>query len=104
MWLAAENGMFLRHTKGEWMTTMPEHLNMEWVDSVKVLIIEVMYISVYHILQPLIRWCLCYIFSMFLSISLKERLDHNFKNVKLHLYGITSMQVIDLCSWFSFLS
>lgn len=37
MWLAAENGMFLRPTGGEWMTTMPEHLNMEWVDSVKVL-------------------------------------------------------------------
>jgi trehalose 6-phosphate synthase/phosphatase len=36
MWLAAENGMFLRLTKGEWMTTMPEHLNMEWVESVKV--------------------------------------------------------------------
>ena len=36
MWLAAENGMFLRSTKGEWMTTMPEHLNMDWVDSVKV--------------------------------------------------------------------
>lgn len=36
MWLAAENGMFLRLTKGDWMTTMPEHLNMEWVDSVKV--------------------------------------------------------------------
>ncbi|XP_027170784.1 alpha,alpha-trehalose-phosphate synthase [UDP-forming] 1 [Coffea eugenioides] len=35
MWLAAENGMFLRSTKGEWMTTMPEHLNMDWVDSVK---------------------------------------------------------------------
>ncbi|GLU17773.1 hypothetical protein SLE2022_341270 [Rubroshorea leprosula] len=36
MWLAAENGMFLRlATKGKWMTTMPEHLNMEWVDSVK---------------------------------------------------------------------
>uniref|UniRef100_A0A7N0RB76 alpha,alpha-trehalose-phosphate synthase (UDP-forming) n=1 Tax=Kalanchoe fedtschenkoi TaxID=63787 RepID=A0A7N0RB76_KALFE len=35
MWLAAENGMFLRPTKGSWMTTMPEHLNMEWVDSVK---------------------------------------------------------------------
>ncbi|KAK9050252.1 hypothetical protein SSX86_030778 [Deinandra increscens subsp. villosa] len=35
MWLAAENGMFLRSTKGTWMTTMPEHLNMEWVDSVK---------------------------------------------------------------------
>jgi trehalose 6-phosphate synthase/phosphatase len=36
MWLAAENGMFLQPSKGEWMTTMPEHLNMEWVDSVKV--------------------------------------------------------------------
>lgn len=35
MWLAAENGMFLRFTRGDWMTTMPEHLNMEWVDSVK---------------------------------------------------------------------
>ncbi|XP_073137496.1 alpha,alpha-trehalose-phosphate synthase [UDP-forming] 1-like isoform X2 [Henckelia pumila] len=35
MWLAAENGMFLRSTKGEWRTTMPEHLNMDWVDSVK---------------------------------------------------------------------
>ncbi|XP_073159454.1 alpha,alpha-trehalose-phosphate synthase [UDP-forming] 1 [Henckelia pumila] len=34
MWLAAENGMFLRSTKGKWMTTMPEHLNMDWVDSV----------------------------------------------------------------------
>lgn len=34
MWLAAEHGMFLRLTKGEWMTTMPEHLNMEWVESV----------------------------------------------------------------------
>ncbi|XP_058088908.1 alpha,alpha-trehalose-phosphate synthase [UDP-forming] 1-like isoform X2 [Magnolia sinica] len=35
MWLAAENGMFLRLTRGEWMTTMPEHLSMDWVDSVK---------------------------------------------------------------------
>ncbi|KAH9554672.1 hypothetical protein CY35_08G075700 [Sphagnum magellanicum] len=35
MWLAAENGMFLRHTHGEWMTTMPEHLNMDWVESVQ---------------------------------------------------------------------
>ena len=40
MWLAAEHGMFLRLTKGEWMTTMPEHLNMEWVDSVKVLLLQ----------------------------------------------------------------
>lgn len=38
IWLAAENGMFLNPSKGEWMTTMPEQLNMEWVDSVKVLI------------------------------------------------------------------
>ncbi|KAJ6367916.1 hypothetical protein OIU78_000481 [Salix suchowensis] len=35
LWLAAENGMFLRHGTGEWMTTMPENLNMDWVDSVK---------------------------------------------------------------------
>lgn len=35
LWLAAENGMFLRCTTGKWMTTMPEHLNMEWVDSLK---------------------------------------------------------------------
>ena len=36
MWLAAEHGMFLRLTKGDWMTTMPENLHMDWVDSVKV--------------------------------------------------------------------
>ncbi|PIN22580.1 Alpha,alpha-trehalose-phosphate synthase (UDP-forming) [Handroanthus impetiginosus] len=35
LWLAAEHGMFLRFTTGNWMTTMPENLNMEWVDSVK---------------------------------------------------------------------
>ncbi|OMO93938.1 Glycosyl transferase, family 20 [Corchorus capsularis] len=35
LWLAAENGMFLRFTSGDWMTTMPENLNMDWVDSVK---------------------------------------------------------------------
>jgi len=39
MWLAAENGMFLRLTKGKWMTTMPENLHMDWVDSVKVCIL-----------------------------------------------------------------
>lgn len=36
LWLAAEHGMFLRRTKGSWMTTMPENLQMDWVDSVKV--------------------------------------------------------------------
>ncbi|KAK8573025.1 hypothetical protein V6N13_048589 [Hibiscus sabdariffa] len=35
LWLAAENGVYLRVTRGEWMTTMPEHINMDWVDSVK---------------------------------------------------------------------
>ncbi|XP_071920456.1 alpha,alpha-trehalose-phosphate synthase [UDP-forming] 1 [Coffea arabica] len=35
LWLAAEHGMFLRRTKGDWMTTMPENLHMDWVDSVK---------------------------------------------------------------------
>ncbi|KAL2943374.1 Alpha alpha-trehalose-phosphate synthase [UDP-forming] 1 [Bienertia sinuspersici] len=34
LWLAAEHGMFLRHTKrGDWMTTMPEHLNLDWIPS-----------------------------------------------------------------------
>ncbi|CAI9290848.1 unnamed protein product [Lactuca saligna] len=32
---STENGMFLRSTKGDWMMTMPEHLNMDWVDSIK---------------------------------------------------------------------
>lgn len=35
VWLAAENGMFLRPPQGDWMTTMPEHLHMEWVESVQ---------------------------------------------------------------------
>ncbi|XP_050368921.1 alpha,alpha-trehalose-phosphate synthase [UDP-forming] 1-like [Argentina anserina] len=35
LWLAAENGMFLRPANGEWKPMMPEHLNMEWLKSVK---------------------------------------------------------------------
>ncbi|KAM7265326.1 hypothetical protein ACFE04_003009 [Oxalis oulophora] len=35
MWLAAENGLFLRTTKKDWKITMPEHLNSKWVDCVK---------------------------------------------------------------------
>ncbi|XP_051208527.1 probable alpha,alpha-trehalose-phosphate synthase [UDP-forming] 2 isoform X2 [Lolium perenne] len=35
MWLAAENGMFLRRTTGEWMTTATEHLEIGCSDSVK---------------------------------------------------------------------
>lgn len=45
MWLAAENGMFLRLTGGDWMTTMPEHLNMDWVDSVKVILVFLRYLT-----------------------------------------------------------
>jgi len=35
IWLAAENGMYLRRTSGEWTPTM-EHLNMDWKESVQV--------------------------------------------------------------------
>ncbi|ESQ35106.1 hypothetical protein EUTSA_v10009417mg [Eutrema salsugineum] len=36
IWLAAENGMFLRHTTGEWvMTNMPQNMNLDWVDGTK---------------------------------------------------------------------
>ncbi|XP_050367418.1 alpha,alpha-trehalose-phosphate synthase [UDP-forming] 1-like [Argentina anserina] len=35
MWLAAETGMCLRLTTGEWMTTMPENLKMDLVENVK---------------------------------------------------------------------
>lgn len=92
MWLAAENGMFLRFTKGDWMTTMPEHLNMEWVDSVKVCAVGLS-ISIFSS-------CCCnsdtfHLFSMYLSILQNEHLGHISTPVKLHLYGITSMQVLE---------
>lgn len=35
MCLAAENGSFLRFTTGEWVTAVPDNLNMDWVESVK---------------------------------------------------------------------
>ncbi|CAH2037263.1 unnamed protein product [Thlaspi arvense] len=36
IWLAAENGMFLRHTTGEWnVTNIPENMNLDWVDGAK---------------------------------------------------------------------
>ncbi|CAA7056687.1 unnamed protein product [Microthlaspi erraticum] len=35
IWLAAENGMFLRHTTGEWVTNVPENMNLDWVDGAK---------------------------------------------------------------------
>jgi trehalose 6-phosphate synthase/phosphatase len=39
MWLATYNGMFLRHTHGEWMITMPKPLNMDWVENVQIIFI-----------------------------------------------------------------
>ena len=58
MWLAAENGMFLRLTRGEWMTTMPEHVNMEWVNSVEVLLsLEFSYIPFTCIVFPSYLQC-----------------------------------------------
>lgn len=36
MWLAAENGIFLRSTTGKWMTKLPENLNLDWIDRIKV--------------------------------------------------------------------
>ncbi|RID57837.1 hypothetical protein BRARA_F01187 [Brassica rapa] len=35
IWLAAENGMFLRDTIGEWVTNIPENMNLDWVDGTK---------------------------------------------------------------------
>ncbi|KAL0813568.1 hypothetical protein Bca101_070011 [Brassica carinata] len=35
IWLAAENGMFLRDTTGEWVTNIPENMNLDWVDGTK---------------------------------------------------------------------
>ncbi|KAG7654566.1 Trehalose-phosphatase [Arabidopsis suecica] len=35
IWLAAENGMFEKQTTGEWVTNMPQNVNLDWVDGVK---------------------------------------------------------------------
>ncbi|CAH2037260.1 unnamed protein product [Thlaspi arvense] len=36
IWLAAETGMFLRHTTGEWnVTNIPENMNLDWIDAAK---------------------------------------------------------------------
>lgn len=104
MWLAAENGMFLRLTKGKWMTTMPENLHMDWVDSVKVCILITWFFN-RKLLVVLFTWrfidfydyrYFVYDFSMFLSILLKENLDPILRFVKLLLYGTTSTQVPEI--------
>lgn len=99
LWLAAENGMFLRRTRGEWMTTMPEHLNMEWVDSLKVPIL-LLHLCSNSLFWPQSLWCWWYVFSMFLSISPNEHRDHILSSVKLPLFGITSMQVLNYLALF----
>lgn len=98
VWLAAENGMFLNPLKGEWMTTIPELLqNMEWVGSVKVHILSFNSSLISPLLWDIdIQWQSC-VFSMFLSTSQNEHLGHILKKGKLHLYGITDTQVLQLC-------
>lgn len=98
MWLAGENGMFLRHTSGEWVTKMPEHMNLDWIDGVKVSLY--MYLSNHYsslmitILLPSSISCGCFFYSKFSSTSLKELQDHISKQARLHLFGIISLQVI----------
>ena len=36
LWLAAENGIFLRHTSGSWINNMKQPLEMDWASSVEV--------------------------------------------------------------------
>lgn len=94
MWLAAENGMFLRATKGQWMTTMPEHLNMEWVESVKVTLKINLYSVSRYPDSPGLHTLLMVCFSMSLNISQREHPGHTLNFVKLPSFGITNMQVL----------
>jgi hypothetical protein len=52
LWIAAENGMFLRHSssKRDWINVMPEHMNMDWMESVQVRITPV---RVVGLIRPL---------------------------------------------------
>lgn len=94
MWLAAEHGMFLRQTEGNWMTTMPENLSMDWVDSVKVKhctfelelfqVCEVFRIKIY-----------LFCFSMYLSISRRGPPVLILSFVRPHLFGTINIQVIN---------
>lgn len=68
MWLAAENGIFVRHTSGEWVTKIPEHMNLEWTDGVKVstyiseLKIDKLYFTLLNLLWLI---CLQHVFKYF---------------------------------------
>lgn len=77
------------------MTTMPENLNMDWVDSVKVHIATIYQLTVFGMNFICKPESLIFVhdFSMFLSTLLREHHDHILSFVKLHLYGTTSMQV-----------
>lgn len=78
MWLAAENGMFLRLTKGDWMTTMPEHLNMEWVDSVKVSKISSVYVQFCPLFSKLNMPMSCFqhVFEYFTERTPRSHFEH----------------------------
>lgn len=95
MWLAAEHGMFLRFTQGEWMTTMPENLHMDWVESVKVQIIILEIHILLYIRSSSKYKAMIHVnhFSMFLSISPRGHPALIFSFVRLHLCGIISLQV-----------
>jgi len=66
-WLSAKNGIFLNPSEGEWVTIMPEQLNIEGGTTS----------------------------SMFLTTLQIKHLDHILKNGKLHLYGFTDIHFKD---------
>lgn len=77
------------------MTTMPENLNMDWVDSVKVDFVTIYQLTIFgmNFICKLEFLIFVHDFSMFLSTLLREHHGHILSFVKLHLYGTTSMQV-----------
>lgn len=56
IWLAAENGMYLRHMPTEW-TPMMEHLNMDWKESVQVELVTYLVVDS-CVATTLTKWCL----------------------------------------------
>ena len=91
LWLAAENGMFLRHTSGEWKTTMPEHLNMDWMDSVQVRN-ERKNIN-FSLLLSIFLYSFFRLHSQFLNISVNGLLVPTSKLEKHPYFGTTNFMV-----------
>ncbi|KAM1057757.1 hypothetical protein ACFX13_031725 [Malus domestica] len=78
-WLAAENRMFLRLTKGESMTTMPEHLNMEWIGSVKQVFVyftERIPRSHFELIETSLVWNYKYVDVDFGRLQARDMLQH----------------------------